>query len=271
MLIAQITDPHVSLPGTILFGGYDPAAALTAVLTRIARLVPRPELVFFTGDLTENGRSEEYAHFLRLVSAFDLRMAAIPGNHDRRDAFAEAFQASPVAIGGDPSTGLQIAIDDLPAALIGLDTLAALEGDPAGALPEERLRWLGRRLEEAAGRPALVFMHHPPILTGIAAMDIWRLADPEPLEALIRTFPNVARVACGHVHRAVEAPFGGTRCGVCPSVAWAVPLFEPAIRAPLVRQAPAFQLHALLPDGLVTHTEFLRDFDDRLPRERGSA
>lgn len=269
MLIAQVTDPHVSLPGTILFGGYDPAAALTAVLTRIARLTPRPDLIFFTGDLTENGRPEEYAHFLRLVSTFDLPMAAIPGNHDRRDAFADAFRDSPVTIGGDPSMGLQVALGGFPASLIGLDTLG-LEGEPAGRLSPERLDWLGRRLEEAAGRPALVFLHHPPIVTGIAAMDIWRLADPEPLARVIGAFPNVLRLACGHVHRAVEAPFAGTLCGVCPSVAWAVPLFEPAIRAPVVRQAPAFQLHALTPGGLVTHTEFLHGFDERLPRGRGS-
>lgn len=270
MLVAQVTDPHVSLPGTILFGGYDPAAALTAVLARIARLDPRPDLVFFTGDLTENGRPEEYAHFLGLVGGFDMPMAAIPGNHDRRDAFAEALSDSPVRMAGDPSLGLQVAVEDLPALILGLDTLA-LEGDPSGELSPERLSWLAARLDAAAGRPAIVFMHHPPIVTGIEAMDIWRLRDPEPLAAIIRAFPNVLRVCCGHVHRAVAAPFAGTVCGVCPSVAWAVPLFEPAIRAPLVRQAPGFQLHLLTPDGLVTHTEFLSDFDDRLPRARPPA
>lgn len=269
MLVAQVTDPHVSLPGTILFGGYDPAAALTAVLIRLARLDPRPDLVFFTGDLTENGRPEEYAHFLRLLRGFDLPMAAIPGNHDRRDAFAEAFRGGPVAAGDDPSFGLQVAVEHLPAALLGLDTLG-LEGEAGGELTEERLDWLGRRLEGLAGRPALVFMHHPPIETGIAAMDRWGLADPAPLERLLRRFPNVLRISCGHVHRTVEGSFAGRPCGVCPSVAWAVPLFEPAIRAPLIRQAPAFQLHALTPAGIVTHTEFLRDFGDR-PARPGSA
>lgn len=270
MLVAQVTDPHLSLPGTILFGGYDPAAALTAVLTRIARLIPRPDIVFFTGDLTENGRPEEYAHFLRLVGGFDIPMAAVPGNHDRRDTFSEAFADSPVRVAGDPSIGLQVALEDLPVTLLGLDTLA-LEGDPAGELSRERLGWLAARLEAAAGRPAMIFMHHPPIVTGIEAMDIWRLRDPEPLAEIVRAHPDVLRICCGHVHRAIELPFAGTVCGVCPSVAWTKPLFEPAIRAPLIRQAPGFQLHLLTRDGLVTHTEFLSDFDDRPPRARPSA
>lgn len=270
MLVAQISDPHVSLPGTILFGGYDPAAALTAVLIRIARLDPRPDLVVFTGDLTENGRPEEYAHFLRLLRGFDARMAAIPGNHDRRDAFATALRGSAVAIDGDPSFGLQISIDLGPLRILGLDTLA-LEGDAAGALDDFRLGWLGRQLEEAAGAPVLIFMHHPPILTGIESMDLWRLAEPEAFAAIVARHPNVLRVCCGHVHRALDRRFAGTTCGVCPSVAWAVPLFEPAVRAPLVRQAPAFQLHRLSGGALVTHTEFLADFDHRLPRARTSA
>jgi 3',5'-cyclic AMP phosphodiesterase CpdA len=270
MLVAQISDPHVSLRGTILFGGYDPAAALTATLIRIARLDPRPDLLVFTGDLTENGRPEEYAHFLSLLRGFDLPMAAIPGNHDRRDAFADALRGSAVEIGGDPSTGLQVALDLGPLRILGLDTLA-LEGEAAGALDSFRLGWLARRLEAAAGAPVLIFMHHPPILTGIEAMDIWRLADPEPFAALVERHPNVLRVCCGHVHRAVERRFAGTVCGVCPSVAWAVPLFEPLVRAPLVRQAPGFQLHRFIGEALVTHTEFLADFDHRLPRARTSA
>ncbi|PZQ47119.1 MAG: phosphodiesterase [Rhodovulum sulfidophilum] len=270
MLVAQITDPHVSLPGTILFGGYDPAAALTAVLTRIARLRPRPDLVFFTGDLTENGRPEEYAHFLRLLRGFDLRMAAIPGNHDRRDAFADALRGSVVAIDGDASFGLQIAIDDLPVRILGLDTLA-LEGEAGGMLDAFRLGWLARQLEGAGDAPALIFMHHPPVATGIAAMDIWSLADPEAFAGVVAEFPNILRICCGHVHRVVETRFAGTACGICPSVAWAVPLFEPAVRAPLVRQAPAFQLHLLTDTGLVTHTEFLAEFDPRLPPPRRSA
>ena len=85
MIVAQITDPHVSLPGTILFGGYDVAAALAAVLSRVARLEPRPDLVFFTGDLTENGTPEN-TRTSCASSRFDLPCAAIPGNHDRRDA-----------------------------------------------------------------------------------------------------------------------------------------------------------------------------------------
>ena len=43
-------------------------------LAAVARLVPRPDLVLFTGDLTETGAPEEYANFLRIVGGLPLRM-----------------------------------------------------------------------------------------------------------------------------------------------------------------------------------------------------
>ena len=258
MIVAQISDPHVSLPGVLLYGGYDPAAALTAVIDRVNRLRPVPDFVVFTGDLTEDGLPDEYAHFLELVAGLNVPSAAIPGNHDRRDAFHAGLTGSPVSIGADPSW-LHLTVDRFPLRLIGLDTLA-LEGDPGGKLDPGRLGWLERRLGEAPGRPTLIFMHHPPFATGIGFMDIWALANPERLAAIVARHPQILRVCCGHVHRAVEVAWAGTIAGICPAVAWQVPLLDLDAPPMLARQAPGFQLHfwdeAL---GLVTHTEFLTD------------
>ena len=259
MIIAQISDPHVSIPGALLYGGFDPAAALRAVLARLESLVPAPDLVLFSGDLVEWGKPEEYAHFCEILAGFPLPCAAIPGNHDRRDAFRGGLVGSGIRIGSDPSYAC-LAIDDLPLRVIGLDTLG-LEGEPGGALDDGRLAWLERRLDEARGRPTLIFMHHPPFPTGIGAMDIWGLARPERLATIVSRHPEILRVSCGHVHRAVETVWAGVRAGVCPAVAWQVPLFPPKARRGLAPQAPAFQLHLWTEaTGLVTHTEVLTTF-----------
>ncbi|WP_299133186.1 phosphodiesterase [uncultured Amaricoccus sp.] len=256
MIVAQVTDPHVSIPGARLYGGYDPAVALRAVLARIDALFPRPDLVLFTGDLVELGLAEEYAHFLELLAGCRLPCAAIPGNHDRRDAFRTALAGSQVRIGSDPSWA-HLAIDDLPLRVIGLDTLD-LEGEAGGVLDEGRLAWLRRRLDEAPDRPTLIFMHHPPFRTGIDFMDIWGLAHPERLAAIVARHPAILRISCGHVHRAVETTWNGITAGVCPAVAWQVPLCAPDARPRPTPQAPAFQLHRWTKaTGLVTHTEVL--------------
>lgn len=257
MIVAQITDPHISLPGSRLYGGYDPDGAFSSVLAHVAALNPRPDLVVLSGDLTENGTPEEYAHFRALIAGFDLPLAAIPGNHDRRDAFAEAFAGTAVTAGVDPSW-LSIQIDLPGLTVLGLDTLG-LEGEAGGTLDEARLDWLGRRLADAGATPVLLFMHHPPFATGIVRMDRWGLADPGDFTRLVAAAPTVLRVCCGHVHRAIEAAYAGTIAGVCPPVAWSVPLFRPEVPVPLIPSVPGFQLHCWEAGrGLVTHTEFLR-------------
>ena len=255
MLIAQITDPHISLPGAQLYGGYLPEFAFSDVIAAVAALDPAPDFVWLTGDLTENGTAEEYTNFQRQVAPLRLPTAAVPGNHDRRAPFAAALAATPIRVGAGPF--LNLAVDDLPVRMLGLDSLD--EGRASGLLCPERLAWLEARLAEAPDRPTLVFLHHPPFETGIAAADLTRCVGGDALAAIVRRYPCVEFVSSGHLHRATATAFGGTRAGTCPSVAWAVPLdLSPAAPPRLTPQNPAFQLHRWEDGkGLVTHTEFL--------------
>lgn len=255
MLIAQITDPHVSTPGAKLYGGYRPDLALAAVLARVVALRPRPDFVWLTGDLVENGTAAEYANLAGLLAALDLPAAAIPGNHDVRPAFVAALGPTAIRIGAEPF--LSLAVDGFPVRMIGLDSKDA---GAAGLLGPDRLAWLDTRLAEAPGRPTVVFLHHPPFLTGIAPLDAIRCLDGDALAAVIARHPNVALVGSGHVHRAVHRPWAGTIAQTCPSVAWAMPLdLGPDAAARLVKAPPGFQLHRWTGDGFVTHTEVLAD------------
>lgn len=253
VIIAQITDAHVARPGTRLYGGYDPQAALARTLAALAALEPRPDIVLFTGDLTADGQPEEYATCRALLEDCGLAVVAIPGNHDRRAAFVEAFAGSAVRIGSGPF--LHLVIEDQPLRLIGLDTLGA-DGASRGLLCHDRLDWLEATLAAAPERPTLVFMHHPPFATGIDFMDAIGCEGGDRLAVLLAGRRNLVRVICGHVHRAVETGFAGTIGSVCPAIAWEVPLrLGPSVPTGMVPQPPAFQLHVWRGNGgLVTHT-----------------
>ena len=108
------------------------------------------------------GRPEEYAVLNRLIEPLRMPVYAIPGNHDERRAFKEAFAAHTYL----PSDGefLHYAIEDYPLRLIGLDT--TIPGEEGGMMCAERLSWLDARLSEERERPTAIFMHHPPFLTG---------------------------------------------------------------------------------------------------------
>jgi 3',5'-cyclic AMP phosphodiesterase CpdA len=256
LLIAQISDPHLSTAGAVLFGGYAPDLAFADVLARVAGLTPRPDFVWLTGDLVENGTAAEYANLQARLAGFELPLAAIPGNHDRRAAFAAGLAGSGIRIGTEPF--LQVVVDDHPLRMIGLDTL--IEGQAAGMLCRQRLGWVAARLAEAPGRPTLIFMHHPPFRTGIRFSDASGCAGADALSEIVGEHQNVLMVSCGHVHRAVRTTWAGIAAGICPAVCWAVPLdLSPEGRPRLEPQRPGFQLHLWNGDGLVTHTEYLAE------------
>ena len=253
MRIVQITDPHL----TIAAGSADPAAALTAVLARVAALDPPPDRVIFTGDLTEHGAPEEYALFCAIVADCRLPMAAVPGNHDRREAFAAGLAGSGVVTGALPF--LNLAIETGPVRLLCLDTLD--EGAPGGLLCDARLGWVADRLAADDDRPVLVFMHHPPFRIGQHFADASNCRGGERLAALLAGHPRLLAVAAGHTHMATTRAWAGTVGSTCPAVGWEAPLDGPPGQPfALVPQKPAFQVHAWSESlGLVTHTRYLHD------------
>ena len=61
MLIAQITDTHLKLPGKLAYKRVDTAQMLSACVGELLKLDPQPDLIVHTGDLTDFGLPEEYA------------------------------------------------------------------------------------------------------------------------------------------------------------------------------------------------------------------
>ncbi len=100
-------------------------------------------------------------------------------------------------------------------------------------------------------------MHHPPFACGIGFMDPIRLApdDARALDALLRQHPNVERVVCGHLHRAITVRFGGTVAWCASSTAHQVALkLTPDAPDSITMEPPAFGVHLSRAEtGLVTH------------------
>ena len=93
MLVAQITDTHITTPGRLLMGVVDTASALAQAVSALNSLDPLPDLAVITGDLVESGEVEEYDHLRTLVAPLHMPILAIPGNHDARAPMREAVVA----------------------------------------------------------------------------------------------------------------------------------------------------------------------------------
>src|SRR5207244_10788268 len=117
---------------------------------------------------------------------------------------------------------LAVGRGEYPVRLVALDTL--VPSQVGGLLCEERLGWLAARLAEAPDRPTVIFMHHPPFVTGIAHMDSYGLPSAREFAEVVRRHPQVERILCGHLHRPIQARVGGTLASTAPSTAHQVAL-----------------------------------------------
>ncbi len=268
MIVAQLSDPHVVIPGALLYGRVDTAAFLSRAVAEIARLDPLPDVTVLTGDLVDKGEPVEYDHLRRLLAPLAMPVFVIPGNHDAREPLRAAF-------GGDgylPGEGfLQYAIDDYPVRLIALDTLVPGEG--GGLLCAERVAWLDHMLGVAPERPTLVIMHHPPFATGIERMDRSGLRGADQFAAVVARHPQIERVLCGHLHRAIDRRFAGTVAGTAPSTAHQIRLnLTPGAPLSLMFEPPGYQLHVWREGGgLVTHTAVIGDWPGPYPLRAATA
>ncbi|TCK34914.1 3',5'-cyclic AMP phosphodiesterase CpdA [Paraburkholderia sp. BL8N3] len=264
MLLAQISDLHIKQPGALAYRKIDTAACLRRCVERLNALVPRPDAVLVTGDLTDFGTREEYAHLAALLEPLELPVYLMVGNHDDRAALRSAFDAPYLHAAAD---FVHYAFDLGELRIIAMDSQAP--GGSAGTLCDARLDWLAAQLDAAGGRPAIVALHHPPFRTGIGHMDEIALDTPAAakLAALIGAHPNVERVLCGHLHRPISVRFAGTIASTAPSTAHQVVLdLRPDAPSALVLEPPAFTLHQWQPDtGVISHHAYVDTFDGPYP------
>src|SRR5262249_57956568 len=82
MLLAQISDLHVTAKGKKLFDRIDTPAYLARAVAHLNALDPRPDFVWITGDLVDQGSAAEYAHLRELLQPLRIPWALMPGHHD---------------------------------------------------------------------------------------------------------------------------------------------------------------------------------------------
>jgi Icc protein len=265
LLIAQISDLHIKRPDELAYRRVDTALALQNCIETLNALQPRPDLVVISGDLADTAAVEEYEHLKRLLAPLRVPFISVPGNHDSRELMRAAFPGQPYA---SPSGAL-----NQVRALDGLDLVlldSSVPRRPHGELDDATLRWLDLTLGASEARPALLFLHHPPFITGIAHMDRQNLGNAEDLATIVGRHQRVRLIACGHVHRATFTSFAGIPTTICPAPNHAVDLDLIEARGPSFRvEPPAFHLHTWFAGeaygSVVTHTVPIGQFDGPHP------
>jgi len=265
MLIAQISDLHIKTPGKLSYRVVDTSGMLRTCIEHVRNLKQKPHLVVITGDLTDFGKPEEYAHLREILLTLGIPFCLIPGNHDDRANLLAAFPDHPYLRQFTPF--VQFAIEHLPLRILALDTV--IPGESGGTLCQQRLDWLAEKLDKFPNRPTVILMHHPPFKTYIGHMDDIGLdaRSAEAMKAIVQRHPQVERVLCGHLHRPIQVRWAGTLASTAPSPAHQVALdLSPDAPSQFVMEPPGYQLHKWQPEtGLVSHTAYIGKFDGPYP------
>jgi 3',5'-cyclic-AMP phosphodiesterase len=211
MLIAQITDSHIMPRGQEWRGNAETNVhrRLERVVAAINKLSPAPEVVILTGDnIDGSDYAGAYSALKEILSQLKIPYLLIPGNHDDRDGLKKVFQNQK-----DP----YFIFDHTDARLIGLDSL--VPGKDHGILSKDQLQFLRQSLNERRDVPALLCVHHFPVNVGIEVFNQMTLRNADELEEIMRFYPHVIGLICGHLHNQFSSTFAGKTLYVSPSCA----------------------------------------------------
>lgn len=247
--ILVFTDLHYCGEGQTI-GHLDPDARFREGLAHALEQFPDAERIVIAGDLTHNGRPEQYAQLKNALADCPLPVHLMLGNHDSRSAFIAAFPDTPLTDEGH----VQQIIDSGDTRLILLDTLD--EGRDTGLLCEARLAWLDAALAQAGGRRTVVFVHHPPMSVGFDSMDAIGLENRAEFLALLKRHASTCQIVAGHLHRTVSGSAGGIATSILKSPCHHSPILMAGMDTDTSVDEPgAYGILYIGDEGVLVHSE----------------
>lgn len=200
--VALVSDPHVSFRA----GEEQYVAQFRQVIEEVN--ATHVNLVLLAGDLTQDGKPEQFDEFNRLRATFEARTLAVAGNHDVGNKFQPGKKTSLGKVRLDAfshSVGPFYFAENVAPSLRVVALCSSLFGS---GLPEEAEQWAFLQLELATptDRHRIVLMHFPPFVTRIDEPDEYFNIDVEPRRRLLAMLEGagVRTILAGHLHRPIE-------------------------------------------------------------------
>ncbi|MFI0424147.1 metallophosphoesterase [Spongiactinospora sp. 9N601] len=219
--IIQLSDTHIVPEGELLHGSQDTIQHVAAVLTALQESGLSPDALLLTGDLADTGRPEAYARLRALVEPAAERIGCpvlyAMGNHDERIAFRAGL------LPGEGAVDYVHMAGDLR--IIVLDS--TVPGHHHGELSAAQLDWLRAELATPAPAGTIVALHHPPIPSPLALLDMVGLNSAAELADAVRG-SDVRMILAGHAHHASAGTLAGVPVWVAGAVAYSSDTLAPA-------------------------------------------
>ena len=245
MLIAQISDTHICQPDPSKPHTLERITALKSFVAHIGGMEEKPDLILHTGDVSQDGKPEEYETVKSMMDALGMPVFFALGNRDQGANLVEGLKG----LGGTKLVGgfLIYSIEGFPVRFIAMDTQN--RESRIGTTCSVRLGILEELLKEQPDTPTALFMHHPPFEVPTSKYP-FQFDDPSLADAflqLVARHEQVVHLFCGHMHRQFSVELETCSASVTPPLSPDNRLGEYEADW---KERPLFQLHRWNPDTL---------------------
>lgn len=223
----HLSDTHVAPRGVAAYDT-DTAANLRAVAARVQEMDLQPAAFIFSGDLSNRGEQESYAHLSEILDEAFAPLG-VPvllglGNHDARVPFRQVILGEQDAADESAPYFYSQQVGDLRVLMLD----SKIPDRVHGLLGEQQLAWLEAQLQHPVPGGDVVVLHHPCVPRGVPRPDDYLLLDRDELASVLQRTPhNVLAILCGHSHVSTVSQFAGVLHVAAPATAY---LLDPSIR-----------------------------------------
>ncbi len=244
---AWITDAHIQqIKGTKFVSNWD--NGLKRAVDEVANLNPKPDFIYFGGDMAQQGLHSEIDHGLEIMSKVkSIPLRAINGEHDYYlDMGAASRKLYGISADNYSFEHKGVHFVALTTILASDEWLNKWSKDPQGRmvmmerldnplgspfrLGKEGLAWLAKDLGKVDKNTPVIVFSHSPIQKIFAGWNFWT-EDAEEIQALLQPFKR-STVLYNHVHQPQANQIGNIAFASNFSTAWPWPYPTTYTQAP---------------------------------------
>jgi Icc protein len=232
---AFISDSHIThIKGKDFVRNWD--RGLIRSVAEANLLSPRPDFIFYGGDIAQLGKPEEIDHGLELLSALKGKTHYVMGEHDYYLDLGEHWRKR---LGPDHYSfdhkGVHFVVlnsivtfedwthNKWDSAMRRMQEMARLD-NPQGSpfmVGDAQREWLRKDLEKVDHNTPLVVLSHSPLQKIYKGWNFWT-DDAEQVQAILKPF-NKVTVLYGHVHQIQYNQIGNISFHSAMATAWPWP------------------------------------------------
>jgi Icc protein len=219
--------------------GVDTELSFRQTLEYAQSMQGKTDLILVTGDLAQDPCLTSYQRIVKEFEKYKTRTVCLPGNHDDLTLMQQLISNKQV--------NCEKYLKYKHWQVISLNSKKT--GSQGGYLATDELDYLADILNKQADLNTLIAVHHPPVPTNSPWMDKMMIENGEALFSLLKNYPQVKAIICGHIHQELEVHKNNTMILGTPSTCFQ---FKPlCTEYTLDSRHPGYRVLKLFPNGLI--------------------